>query len=74
MLLLKADNGEAVDCLSPIVQSYLKNDIDQERLKIQLSLVHDMIKTVTADVQCRPVTEVTNIRTIAEAMNTSTIY
>ncbi len=34
-LLLKAGNGEAVDSLSPIVYSYWKNDVDQDRLKVQ---------------------------------------
>lgn len=71
-LLLKAGNGGTVDSLSSLIQSYLKNDIDLERLKIQLSLVQDMIKT--ANSESIPVTKVTNVRTIAEAMNTSDIY
>ena len=50
----------------------MKNDIDLEHLKIQLSLVQDMIKT--ANSESIPVTKVTNVRTIAEAMNTSDIY
>ena len=41
VLLLKAGNGEAIDSLSPLIQSYLRNDIDLERLKTQLSLVQD---------------------------------
>ena len=71
-LLLKAGNGETTESLSSLLQNYLKNDIDLERLKIQPSLVQDMIKTATSEGV--PVTKVTNIRTIAEAMNTSDIY
>ncbi len=71
-LLLKAGNGETVDSLSSLVQSYLGKDFDLKRLKIQLSLVHNMMKT--ANSESVPVTKVTNVRTIAEAMNTSDIY
>ena len=73
ILLLNASNGETVDTFPSLVQSYLSNDIiDLECLKIQLSLVQDMIKTANSD--SIPVTKVTSIRTIAEAMNTSDIY
>ena len=70
--LLKADNGETIDSLSLLIQNYLRNDIDLDRLKIQLSLVQDMIKAATSE--SIPVIKVTNVRTIAEAMNTSDIY
>ena len=50
----------------------MRNDIDLDHLKIQLSLVQDMIKTATSE--SIPVTKVTNVRTTAEAMNTSDIY
>ena len=70
-LLLKAGNGETVDSLSSLIQSYLRNDFDLECLKIQLSLVQDMIKT--ANSENVPVTKDTNVRTIAEAMNMSDI-
>ena len=73
ILLLNASNGETVDTFPSLVQSYLSNDIiDLEHLKIQLSLVHDMIKTANSD--SIPVTKATSIRTIAEAMNTSDVY
>ena len=57
---------------SSLVQCYLKNDINLERLKTQLSLVQDMIKTANSEGIL--VTKVTNVRTIAAAMNTSDIY
>ena len=71
ILLLKAGNGEDL-AFSSSIQSYLENDIDLEQLKHQLSLVHNMIKT--ANFNGASVTKVTNIRTIAHAMNTSDIY
>ena len=72
VLLLKAGNGDVVDSIPPVIQSYLDKNIDQDRLKTQLSLVCDMIKTAFSG--SIPVTKVTNVRTIAEAMNTSDIY
>lgn len=69
ILLLKAGNGETVHPLSSLIP---RNDIDLERLKIQLSLVHNMIKT--ANSEDIPVTKGNNVRTIAEAMNRSDIY
>ena len=71
-LLMKAANGETMDSLSLTTQSYLKYDVDEDRLKTQLLLVRDMIKNAT--MENRSVTRVTNVRTIAEAMNTSDIY
>lgn len=71
-ILVKAGNGEAIDTLSPVIQSYFGNDIDLDRFKVQLTLVKDMIKTANAETV--PVTKVTNVRTIASAMNASDIY
>ena len=45
VLLLKAGNGELIYSIPPIVQNYLSQDFNQDRLKTQLSLVRDMIKT-----------------------------
>ena len=69
LLLLKAGNGETIDSISPAIQSYLHRDIEQDRLQTQLSLVCDMIKTGGMEIK-----KVTNVRTIAEAMNKSTIH
>lgn len=69
VLLLRAGNGETIDSIPPVIQSYLDKDLDQDRLKTQLSLVCDMIKTASSQVK-----KVTNVRTIAETMNKSAIY
>ena len=45
-------------------------DFDQERLKCQLSLIPDMIKTATDGT----INKVTHIRTIADIMQRSSIY
>ena len=45
VLLLKAGNGEIIDSIPPVIQSYLDKDVDEDRLKTQLPLVCDMIKT-----------------------------
>ena len=72
VLMLKAANGEIVDPIPPAIQSYLDKDVDQDRLKSQISLVCDMIKTAFSGIVA--VTKITNVRTIAEAMNKSDIY
>ena len=69
VLMLKAANGEIMDSIPPVIQSYLDKDVDLDRLKTQLSLVCDMIKTALSG--SIPVKTVTNVRTIAEAMNKS---
>ena len=71
VLLLKAANGEVTSSFNPIIQSYLDKDFDLDRLKTQLSLVSNMIRTAYTE---NPITKVTNVRTICEAMNTSHIY
>ena len=53
---------------NPIIQSYLDKDFDLDRLKTQLSLVSNMIRTAYSE---NPITKVTNVRTICEAMNMS---
>ena len=60
VLLLKAGNGEVIDSIPLVIQSYLDKDLDQDRLRTQLSLVSDMIKT--AFIGSIPVTKVTNVR------------
>ena len=51
---------------------YLKDDVDCERFKVHLSMLPDLIKTAFKD--SVPMKKVTNVRTIAEAMEQSTIY
>ena len=72
VLLLKAGNGELIGSIPPVVQNYLSQDFDQDCLKTQPSLVNNTIKT--ANEGNVPITKVTNVRTIAKAMNTSEIY
>ena len=64
VLLFKAGNGEVIDSIPAVVQNCLSQDIDQDCLKKQFSLLHDMIKT--ANEGNIPVTKFTNIRTITE--------
>ena len=73
VLLLKAGNGKIVDSIPPVIQNYLKADFDQDRLKSQLSLVCDMIKSASQSGTVQ-VKKVTNVMTIAEAMNKNDIY
>ena len=44
-LLIDAANGRKVETIPEPLLNYLKDDVDAERLKIQLSMVADMIKT-----------------------------
>ena len=73
-LLLDACNGEDSSTSNSFsdVMHYLKGDVDYDRLKVHLSMLPDLIKTVYKD--SVPVKKVTNLRTIAEAMEQSTIY
>ena len=45
LLLLSAANGEQLQ-IPEALSSYMKGDVDQARLKIQLLMIPDMIKTV----------------------------
>ena len=72
MLMLKAANGE-IGLIPPVIHHYyLDKDVDRDRLKTQLSLVCDMIKTALSG--SIPIQTVTNVRTIAEPMNKGDIY
>ena len=70
ILLLNAANGQATD-LTGDVHDYLQVDVDCSRLSIQLAMIPDMIRTVFS---LHPVYKVTNVQTIADAMNQSEIY
>ena len=71
-LLLSAANGKDIESLYERVTAHLGDDLDCNRLKIQLLMVPDMIKTAFSSEQ--PVKEVTSVRTIANAMKRSSIY
>ena len=69
-LLLNAANGRDIEPISDVVLNFLENDVDHSRLKIQLLMLPDMIKTAFANISIK----VTNVRTIADAMQQSEIY
>ncbi len=69
LLLNAANQGDAQE-ISQAVLEYLGHEVDQLRLKVQLSMLPDMIKTAFAGA----ITKVTNIRTIADGMNQNEIY
>ena len=69
---LKTANGRDIEPISDVLLDFLGSDVDCNRLKIQLLMVPDMIKTAfTCEL---PVKEVTNVRTIAKSMKQSEIY
>ena len=67
--LIKFANGNPENCISPDLEIYLKDDFELARLKIQLSMLPDAIKTSFMGIK-----KVTNVRTIASGMNESAIY
>ena len=69
-VLLKSANEGTTDLLSQVLINYLGVDINIERLKVQLVMLPDVIKTTFDD----SIKKVTNIRTIADTMTKSTIY
>ena len=72
LLLIKAGNGEKVEPISESVWKYLENDVDPDHLMVQLSVIPNLIKTAFAD--NITIKKVTNVRTIADAMNQNEIY
>lgn len=69
-MLISAANGRN-EPITENVLHYQESDVNKDRLKIQLMMIPDMIKTaLSAEVQVK---EVTNIRTIANAMKSSNI-
>ena len=63
-------NGNTKKCISTDLEMYLKDGFDRERLKIQLSMLPDMIKTSSLST----IKKVTNVRTIVSTMNESETY
>ena len=69
-LLLEYSNGKvSPDEISEDIQAYLKDDIDLERMKAQLLMLHDAIKTSNISIL-----KVTNVRTIADVLNANPIF
>ena len=71
-LLLNAANSQEIEPKSEVVLKFLENDVDDNRLKIQLLMLPSVISTAFASEI--PVKNVTNVRTIANAMEQSEIY
>ena len=69
-VLLNAANGEKYSPEEALM-TYLKEDIDKDRLLNQLAMLADMIKTAFSSTEMK---RVTTLRTIADAMNESDIY
>ena len=67
--LIESANSNNQASISEDLETYLKEDFDIERLKIQLLMLQDVIKTSSLSVK-----KVTNVRTILQAMNESQIY
>ena len=69
-LLLTSANGTVTHTLSDALVRFFEGDVDAERLKVQLGMLPDMIKTALNG----SIKRVTNVRTIADAMMQSEIY
>ena len=69
LLLLSAANGAQFQ-IPEALSSYMEGDVDQARLKIQLLMIPDMIKTAFDG----SVKKVTIMRTLTDAMNNSEVY
>ena len=72
VMLVEAANGVVTDSIHEDVTRYLAADVDCSRLKVQLGMVSDMVKTAFSDATTPNKT--TNVRTICDAMNESEIY
>lgn len=68
-LLLSAANGNVTEITNP-VSKFIEGDIDKSRLAIQLPMVQDMIKKAMDG----SIKKTTNLKTITQAMDKSTIY
>lgn len=68
--LIKSANGDKIVPDESLLK-YLEGDIDKDRFVTQVTLIPDMIKTAFIH---SPIKKVTNLRTIADAMNKSEIY
>ena len=71
-LLLDAANGENVPEIPEVIARYFQGKIDLPRLRIQLPMLPDAIKTAFAGSAIN-VKKVTNVRTIADALDQNSI-
>ena len=70
MLLISAANSTMANEIPETVSAYLGSDVDVERLKVQLLMLPDMVKTASEG----QIKAITNVRTIASLMEQSKIY
>ena len=70
LLLEYANNQDPVDLSSQTLVNFIEKDVNVERLKIQLAMLPDLIKTTFNGT----IKKVSSIRTIADAMMQSDIY
>ena len=70
VLMIKHANGNFKDTIPEDINNFLNDDVDLSQLQIQLCMLPDLIKTAFNN----SVKEVTNIRTIADAMLKSEVY
>ena len=68
--MLNSANGNFVDSIPDNITNFLQNQFDLDRLKVQLCMIPDMIKTAFDS----SVKKVTNVRTISSAMLQSGMY
>ena len=69
-VLLKCTNKGTIDLLTRQIVVFLNSDVHVERLKVQLAMLPDLIKTPFDG----SIKKVTNIRTITDAMTESSIH
>lgn len=69
-LLVSAANSTMANEIPETVSTYLRSDVDLERLKVQLLMLPDMVKTASEG----QIKAVTNVRTKASLMEQSNIY
>ena len=68
--MLCASNGDVIDSLPDTVVDFLRDDVEIDRLKVQLHMLSDLINTAPAG----SIKKVTNVRTIINALVKSEIY
>ena len=71
MLLLDSASGKPTTLSDDFVSLYTK-DIDMEKLKLQLKLLPDAVKTVTPD--GIPIRQVTRVQTLCDVLNTQNCF
>ena len=69
-LLVSAANSTMANEIPETVSTYVVSDVDIERLKVQLLMLPDMVKTASEG----QIKAITNVKTIASLMEQSNVY